>query len=222
MMVSTTPYFGPNMPQHVPNIDSQSFFTGLLPHLPPFLCSTQPTGVFKKKHIRVPPPTWALSPCRGMLSASPCRGFPTVRFHPYNSEDFEDFTAQRTAKNLLNFVEDRAQAPDGADAAVPPAAPAEVPAPVVAAKAPSEVKHTDATHESHEKHAPQEPHESHEADRVPAESESIKKPTSPSMKGEVAKVAAQVDDLKGPEQAMLPLPAPFAPPVQCRRLKDFL
>ncbi|CAK9080112.1 unnamed protein product, partial [Durusdinium trenchii] len=148
--------------------------------------------------------------------------FPTVRFHPYNSEDFEDFTAQRTAKNLLNFVEDRAQAPDGADAAVPPAAPAEVPAPVVAAKAPSEVKHTDATHESHEKHAPQEPHESHEADRVPAESESIKKPTSPSMKGEVAKVAAQVDDLKGPEQAMLPLPAPFAPPVQCRRLKDFL
>lgn len=53
-------------------------------------------------------------------------------------------------------MEDRAQAPDGADAAVPPAAPAEVPAPVVAAKAPSEVKHTDATHESHEKHAPQE------------------------------------------------------------------
>ena len=99
-MVSTTPYFGPNMPQHVPNIDSQSFFTGLLPHLPPFLCSTQPTGVFKKKHIRVPPPTWALSPCRGMLSASPCRGFPTVRFHPYNSEDFEDFTAQRTAPRL--------------------------------------------------------------------------------------------------------------------------
>ena len=24
-------------------------------------------------------------------------GFPTVRFHPYNSQDFEDFTAQRTA-----------------------------------------------------------------------------------------------------------------------------
>lgn len=33
----------------------------------------------------------------------------------------------------------------------------------------------------------QEPHESHEADRVPAESESIKKPTSPSMKGEVGR-----------------------------------
>lgn len=51
-----------------------------------------------------------------------------MRFHPNSSSDFDDFTAQRTAKNLLNFVDERSS-PDvpQAPAAAPKAAPKAVP-----------------------------------------------------------------------------------------------
>jgi len=49
----------------------------------------------------------------GECQAQGIHSFPTVRFHAANSDAFEDFTAQRTAKNLLNFVNERAQPADG-------------------------------------------------------------------------------------------------------------
>jgi len=73
----------------------------------------------------------------GECQAQGIHSFPTVRFHANNSDVFEDFTAQRTAKNLVNFVNERAQMPEDweqyqqsqAQAGEPPAAAPEVPRP---------------------------------------------------------------------------------------------
>ena len=49
-----------------------------------------------------PNSSFASPKCRDVCCTPHRWGFPTVRFHPYNSDDFEDFTAQRTAPRWFN------------------------------------------------------------------------------------------------------------------------
>jgi len=158
-------------------------------------------------------PRWEPGKDYGECQAQGIHSFPTVRFHPYNSDDFEDFTAQRTAKNLLNFLDERA-APDNT-----------VPAPVATAKVKDakpildESATKDTTIDT-SKDKPKKPKESLEKPVVPVKPpKPVKMPSVP----EVMK-AKETADLKAPEQAMV-VPLPCLPAdVQRRRMpiKEFL
>eukprot|EP00434_Breviolum_minutum_P025827 symbB.v1.2.022832.t1/scaffold2043.1/size110972/6 len=143
-------------------------------------------------------PRWEPGKDYGECQAQGIHSFPTVRFHPYNSDDFEDFTAQRTAKNLLNFLDERA-APDNT-----------VPAPVATAKVKDakpildESATKDTTIDT-SKDKPKKPKESPEKPVVPVVSPPVAPVKMPSVP-EVMK-AKETADLKAPEQAMVvPLP----------------
>ncbi|CAL1145641.1 unnamed protein product [Cladocopium goreaui] len=162
----------------------------------------------------------------GECQAQGIHSFPTVRFHPYNSQEFEDFTAQRTAKNLLNFVDERA-APEAASfghPAKPSPAPqaAETKGAEGAVENPPVAKAKVGKAQAEAAEVPEKvPKEPKTAEPKAAE---VARPESP-----VAEVLkAKQADLKAPEQALAPCLAALVTPGQFRRtrsmqpMKEFL
>eukprot|EP00435_Cladocopium_sp_Y103_P011105 s4142_g2.t2 len=149
----------------------------------------------------------------GECQAQGIHSFPTVRFHPYNSEEFEDFTAQRTAKNLLNFVDERA-APEAASLGPEPSPAPQAPA--EGAEAPVE---TPPVAKAKVGKA--------QAAEVPEKVQKEPKTAPAEPKEQVKVLKAKQADLKAPEQALAPCLAALVSPGQFRPrsmqpMKEFL